>query len=72
MVTIYGALKTANFYDRLKSEQNFDIKKFASQDRLASADHHMRQSPLFSPEDLQSLLSEFKVVKMLTNTSHQI
>lgn len=72
MVTIYGALKTLNFYDRLKSEFNFDINKFASQDRLSSADHNMRQSPLFSPEDLQALLSEFKIVKIVTSMSHQV
>jgi DNA polymerase sigma len=34
MITIYGAIKTLNFYDRLKSEFNFDIKKFALSERF--------------------------------------
>ena len=64
MVTIYGTLKTLNFYDRLKTEFNFDIRKFATHERSTS--DHMRQIPLFCPENLQDLFSEFKIVKVLT------
>lgn len=64
MVTIYGTLKTLNFYDRLKSEFSFDIRKFVTQERYTT--DHMRAKPLFSPDDLECLLSEFKIVKVLT------
>jgi hypothetical protein len=64
MVTIYGTLKTLNFYDRLKSEFSFDMRRFAIQERQLT--EHMRTHPLFSPDDLKNLLVEFKIVKVLT------
>lgn len=66
MVTIYGAVKTVNFYDRLK-EYNFDIKKFAFAERLTPA-WPMRPQLLFSPEDLHGLMHQFNVVRCLTAT----
>lgn len=55
MVTIYGAVKTLNFYDRLK-EFNFDIKKFAAAERsTAEFRNLMRTNLLFAPDDLNQL-----------------
>jgi hypothetical protein len=55
MVTIYGAVKTLNFYDRLK-EFNFDIKKFAAAERsTAEFRNLMRANLLFAPDDLNQL-----------------
>jgi hypothetical protein len=33
MVTIYGPIRTLNFYDRLKTEFHFDLEKFAAHER---------------------------------------
>jgi len=48
MITIYGTIKTLNFYDRLKTEFNFDIKKFALAERklqmLSQSNFKMRES----------------------------
>lgn len=63
MITIYGAIKTLNFYDRLKTEFNFDIKKFALAERklqmLSQSDFKMRESLLFSPEELNDIFYQF-------------
>ena len=58
MVTIYGAIKTPNFYDRLKNEFGMDIKKFAASERTQndSSDFPYRKELLFSPEDLSELM----------------
>ena len=53
MITIYGPVKTLNFYERLK-ELSFSIKKLALQERgnhQADIATKMRPQPLFSPED---------------------
>lgn len=53
MITIYGPVKTLNFYERLK-ELSFSIKKLALQERgnnQADLAAKMRPQPLFSPED---------------------
>lgn len=75
MVTIYGAIKTLNFYDRLKNEFGLDIKKFAMAERKAttqamSSDFKMRDQLLFGPDDLNDLMFQFSVVRCLTATPH--
>lgn len=59
MITIYGAVKTLNFYDRLKNEFNFDIKNFALSERCVTGENRikMRTTLLFSPEDLNELFT---------------
>ena len=58
MVSIYGPIRTLNFYDRLKTEFQFDLEKFAMHERailLQDKSCQMRASPLFAPSDLQDL-----------------
>ncbi len=65
MITIFGAVKTLNFYDRLKSEFNFDLNAMALADRK-DMKQKQRTSLLFAPEELNTLLTSFQVIKCLT------
>lgn len=65
MITIFGAVKTLNFYDRLKSDFSFDLNTLALADRQ---DPRMRAKLLFTPEELNTLLASFQVIKCLTAT----
>lgn len=52
MVTIYGPIKTLNFYERLKQDYNFDVKKFALAERhLTALGLPMLEKPRFGPDD---------------------
>ena len=72
MITIYGAIKTPNFYERLKNEFSFDIRKYALREREQhqTPDFPLRQQLLFTPEDLQDLMFQFSIIRSLTVTPH--
>jgi len=72
MITIYGAIKTPNFYDRLKNEFCFDIRKFALHERGTQdpTEFPLKPAPLFAPEDLQDLMFQFSMIRALTVTPH--
>ena len=62
MISIFGPIRTHNFYDRLKTEFNFDMEKFALYERSnhflkdsagsLKTNFKVRQELLFKPEDL--------------------
>lgn len=51
MISIYGPIRTLNFYDRLKTECNFDIEKLAAIERSKDATYSDKPL-LFEPEFL--------------------
>lgn len=60
MITIFGAIKTLNFYDRLKNVYGFGIHKLAVAERpaiISETKLPMRKTLLFTPEDLSDLLN---------------
>lgn len=62
MITIFGAVKTLNFYDRLKNVYNFGVHKLAVAERptiISESKLPMRESLLFNPEDLADLFNQF-------------
>ena len=55
VITIYGPIRTLNFHDRLKTEFNYDLDKFAMIERASEAEPLMLKKPRITPEDLEDL-----------------
>ena len=65
MVSIFGPIKTLNFYDRLKTEFSFDLDKFALSERAQMTVPFMLETPLFAPSDLEDLQVHFSLIRSL-------
>ena len=69
LLTVFGPIRTLNFYDRLKSEFQFDLDKFALAERAilleTSQECAMRTKPLFAPCDLHDLAMHFSTIRLL-------